>query len=118
MRFSSIIALTLFYGALGAPAPIVPRQDANSSVWLCNGNDFQDCAQIPNVPKNTCVNVPDSYNDKISSFQPSQGLKCMLYSDKDCKGSNPGGFIVSPGSKDMSKYNFNDMTSSFICADA
>ncbi|KAG9074162.1 hypothetical protein FS749_014304 [Ceratobasidium sp. UAMH 11750] len=117
MRFACIPALSLFGSALAAPAILAPRQD-NPSVTFCDGISFAPPCAVAGVPLKSCVNVPSDYVDKISSFRPSSGLACLLYSDNDCQGSNPGAYFVSPGSDDLRKQNFNDIANSFQCKSA
>ncbi|QRV95509.1 hypothetical protein RhiJN_23527 [Ceratobasidium sp. AG-Ba] len=114
MRFSLLSALTIIGFSLAAPTEMVPRQ-SNPSVFFCKGMDFTGGCAVAPVTLNKCFNFPSSYSNQISSFQPSNGTACLLWSNQGCTGTTPGGFIVYPGSKDLGKYKYNDMANSVQC---
>ncbi|QRW09840.1 hypothetical protein RhiLY_08839 [Ceratobasidium sp. AG-Ba] len=83
---------------------------------MCDGINFVDPCGYPAVPDG-CLNLPEAWSNMISSFEPPNGTACLLWSDPDCQGSNPGGWMVNPGSADLRSLGFNDRTVSIQCKD-
>ncbi|KAG8681858.1 hypothetical protein FRC11_000579, partial [Ceratobasidium sp. 423] len=93
-----------------APAAI------SGGVYFCTDANFKgQCLFVSGFVENQCVNFGNEFNDKVTSFGPDKGLACLLYSDWNCAGTTPGGWLVNPGSSDLSQYKFNDIASSFKC---
>ncbi|KAG8722362.1 hypothetical protein FRC08_003313 [Ceratobasidium sp. 394] len=99
------------------PTPGVPAPPALSGgVYFCTDADFKgQCLYVAKFASAQCVNFGNEFNDKVTSFGPDPGLACLLWSAWDCQGSNPGGYFVNPGSKNLTDYKFNDVASSFVC---
>ncbi|KAF8598964.1 hypothetical protein BDV93DRAFT_320357 [Ceratobasidium sp. AG-I] len=99
------------------PTPGVPAPAAlNGGVYFCSDSEFKgNCLFVSGFGSGQCVNFGNEFNDQVSSFGPDPELKCILYSDWDCKGTDIGGYLVNPGSKDLRSQNFNDIASSFKC---
>ncbi|CUA69873.1 hypothetical protein RSOLAG22IIIB_04129 [Rhizoctonia solani] len=99
------------------PGPGRPAAAAISGgVYFCTDADFKGkCLFVSGFAENQCVNFGNEFNDQVTSFGPDKGLACLLYSDGDCKGTNPGGWFVNPGSSNLSQQKFNDIASSFKC---
>ncbi|KAL5634235.1 hypothetical protein ACGC1H_006153 [Rhizoctonia solani] len=99
------------------PTPGKPAAAAISGgVYYCTEADFKGkCLFVSGFTENQCVNFGNEFNDQVTSFGPDKGLACLLYSDWNCAGTNPGGWMVNPGSSNLSQYKFNDIASSFRC---
>ncbi|CCO31540.1 hypothetical protein RSOLAG1IB_10787 [Rhizoctonia solani AG-1 IB] len=96
----------------GKPAPAA----ISGGVYFCTDADFKgQCLFVASFKEDQCVNFGSEFNDKVTSFGPDKGLACLLWSDSDCKGTNPGGWLVNPGSSNLGQYNFNDIAGSFRC---
>ncbi|KEP51524.1 short chain dehydrogenase [Rhizoctonia solani 123E] len=93
------------------PTPGKPAAAAISGgVYFCTEANFKgQCLFVSGFTDNQCVNFGNEFNDKVTSFGPDKGIACLLYSDWNCAGTNPGGWMVNPGSSDLSQYKFNDI---------
>ncbi|CAE6410455.1 unnamed protein product [Rhizoctonia solani] len=80
------------------PTPGRPAAAAISGgVYFCTDANFTGkCLHVAGFTENQCVNFGNEFNDQVTSFGPDKGLACLLYSDWDCKGTNPGGWLVNP----------------------
>ncbi|CAE7109615.1 unnamed protein product [Rhizoctonia solani] len=80
------------------PTPGRPAAAAISGgVYFCAEANFKaPCLFVSGFAENQCVNFGNEFNDKVTSFGPDKGLACLLYSDWNCAGTNPGGWIVNP----------------------
>ncbi|CAE6376229.1 unnamed protein product [Rhizoctonia solani] len=118
MRFATIATLSFITAALGAPS--AKRQEQlNGNVFFCTEKDFTGvCARTPPTD-NGCKGLDDVFNKNISSFriEPEGTFVCLLWSDANCQGSNPGGWIRAPVA-DLSTINFENTASSYQCKSA
>ncbi|CAE6468418.1 unnamed protein product [Rhizoctonia solani] len=115
MRFTSFIVLSVVAATLGAPSAM-RREQVNGNVYFCTEKDFKGkCGLTPPVD-NSCRPLDGPFNKNITSFQiePYGSFVCLLWSEKNCQGSNIGGWIKNPVN-DLSVYGFNKIASSFQC---
>ncbi|KAL5634248.1 hypothetical protein ACGC1H_006164 [Rhizoctonia solani] len=107
--------LSLVATALGAP--FGKRQDQlNGGVYYCTEPNFTGvCVQTPPI-EDTCHNFDATFNDRVSSFRPEPAgfVVCLLWSDANCQGTNPGGWIANPVD-DLSTINFSGIASAYQC---
>ncbi|CAE6483821.1 unnamed protein product [Rhizoctonia solani] len=118
MRFTTIVTLSFITAAFGAP--FAKRQEQlNGNVLFCTERDFAGvCARTPPTDGG-CKGLNDIFNRNISSFQiePEGAFVCVLWSDANCQGSNPGGWIRA-SIADLSVINFENTASSYQCKSA
>ncbi|CAE6450378.1 unnamed protein product [Rhizoctonia solani] len=115
MRSASIAILSLAAAALGVP--FEKRQTVlNGGLYYCTERNFTGiCARTPPIDDG-CHNFDATFNDQLSSFrsEPDQSLSCLLWSDADCQGTNPGAWIVR-GVDDLNDIDFDNIASSYQC---
>ena len=121
MRSASIVALTFAAVVFGAPVDsgisLVERQSAlNGGVFFCTAPNFTGvCARTPPIT-DECHNLDTNWYKQINSFraEPEGSVVCLLWSDLNCAGANPGGWIADPVGE-LSAINFNNTTGSYQC---
>ncbi|CAE6375705.1 unnamed protein product [Rhizoctonia solani] len=81
------------------PTPGRPAAAAVSGgVYFCTDADWKgQCLYVAGFKDNQCVNFGTEFSNKVTSFGPDKGLACLLWSEWDCKGTNPGGWLVHNG---------------------
>ncbi|KAF8598965.1 hypothetical protein BDV93DRAFT_560864 [Ceratobasidium sp. AG-I] len=114
MRFASIVGLSVVGAAvIASPAPI--RRALSGGVTYCTDVQFQgDCLSVSSFNATQCVGIGRGFNDRISSFRPDTGIKCIIWSDFNCQG-NGYAYVTNPGIADLRDRGFNDIISSFEC---
>ncbi|KAH0524880.1 hypothetical protein TsFJ059_007329 [Trichoderma semiorbis] len=101
---------------VGLPAgpPVIIR--VFPSVRVCKDVNFGPPCNTVLSNYNECVNVPDGYNDKISSLQPNKEAgNCRFFQHINCNG--PSFDSLYPGFDDLTTQlpEFNDQISSWQC---
>lgn len=65
-----------------------------------------------NALTSQCHNIPDEFNDQVSSFD-SHGWALYLFEDRDCRGDSREFLGVGgPDKSDLNSVGFNDRASS------
>ncbi|KAF2673826.1 hypothetical protein BT63DRAFT_410780 [Microthyrium microscopicum] len=106
--FSTIAVLAiLVMVSKGQDLAVGPHLD------ICKDVDFKNC-MLWTIPLDTCVDVPEGWNDVISSFEVEPGVACEKFKDFECQGSF--GWAVGEVA-DLTGTDENDSISSFGCKD-
>ncbi|KAG8693935.1 hypothetical protein FRC08_008804 [Ceratobasidium sp. 394] len=109
-------------GKVTTPAELDPSNVVDTtlgtlagSVFFCTDANFRGrCVTVSGFSSGQCVGVGADFNDQVTSFRPSSGLSCTIYSDAGCRGRATGG-VVAPGINNLADFNNNDAMSSFRC---
>ncbi|KAJ1304998.1 hypothetical protein OPQ81_000041 [Rhizoctonia solani] len=117
MQFTSIIILSFAAASFGAPSVKRQEEFLDGGVLYCKEPSFGgECVRASRV-NGSCNNFDAAFNGQVSSFrpEPQNSVSCVLWSDANCQGANPGGWISGEGINDLSAYNFDNVASSFQC---
>ncbi|UKZ55162.1 hypothetical protein TrVGV298_008979 [Trichoderma virens] len=97
------------------PSSLAQPWRHRKSVFASTSTSAPPCATV-SAPINSCVNVPDGYNDNISSLEPNiDAGNCRFYVHYNCDG--PSFDSEYPGYDKLTTQlpEFNDAISSFKC---
>ncbi|QRW20609.1 short chain dehydrogenase [Rhizoctonia solani] len=118
MRFTSLAVLSILSAVLGTPVQ-VKRQEVilNGGVVYCKEAGFQGVCVRASRVNNSCNNFDSAFDSQVSSFrpEPQNSISCLLWSDPNCQGTNPGGWISGTGINDLDAFGFGNVASSFQC---
>ncbi|CAE6494022.1 unnamed protein product [Rhizoctonia solani] len=117
MKFTSLVVISFVAVALGAPSAKRQETFFNGGVLYCKDSNFGgECVRAARV-NGSCNNFDAAFDGQVSSFRPEPGdsVSCVLWSDANCQGNNPGGWISGQGINDLGAYNFDNVASSFQC---
>lgn len=137
----ALIGIVFAAVANGFPAEVAEHLHPSSpkrslgNVYFCANDGWTAPCDVFGVDDNICCNVPDDFNDNINSFGPDEGIGCILYEcvdstglsrhmgtahliffahrDSDCVGISL--FLAYPGSSQLDRMDFGNVTSSFKC---
>ncbi|EHK24897.1 uncharacterized protein TRIVIDRAFT_61653 [Trichoderma virens Gv29-8] len=107
MELSNLAIVLSFLTSAALAAP---------QVRVCKHVNFGPPCATVSAPINSCVNVPDGYNDNISSLEPNiDAGNCRFYVHYNCDG--PSFDSEYPGYDKLTTQlpEFNDAISSFKC---
>ncbi|KAJ7307854.1 hypothetical protein DFH08DRAFT_944467 [Mycena albidolilacea] len=120
----AIIASLFVVEILAAPIVDSETELADGSVFYCTAVGFTGPCLTPSFTVNTCQDVPLEFANQISSFRPSLGGACTVFSGTGCQGASMQ--LFSPldqgilGASDLRGIGsggraFNDNLNSFLC---
>ncbi|KAF1958085.1 hypothetical protein CC80DRAFT_560326 [Byssothecium circinans] len=115
-----VVALNIFTAAAAPAMSLITSRDdshilAQASIYICRDTRWNGQCQNVLVNLDSCANVPNGWNDVISSIRNDSrsNYKCVWYLDSNCNGAS----YDNQDDADLSDGNgrFNDSISSYSC---